>query len=179
MRTFISRIVLFAGAVALGGMTAVMAAQGNRPQQNEDVLPQLLIEVRGLRAAIEQMASAGPRVQLALGRVQLQEQRIGNQIRRLDAAKASLGAAQRELEPLERRASALENVIREFPNSEGRRDAETELARVKAELATRRAEVQRITAEESLLAQDIAVEQNRWSDFNQRLEELERALSRR
>jgi predicted nucleic acid-binding Zn-ribbon protein len=116
---------------------------------------------------------------LRSGRVQLQEQRIGNQIRRLDAAKASLGAAQRELEPLERRAGDLENVIREFPNSEGRRDAETELARVKAEVATRRAEVQGITAEESLLAQDIAVEQNRWSDFNQRLEELERALSRR
>jgi hypothetical protein len=84
MRTVVSRVVLMAGAAAFGGLTAVMAAQGNRLQQNEDVLPQLLIEVRGLRAASEQMASAGPHVQLLLGRVQLQEQRIGNQIRRLD-----------------------------------------------------------------------------------------------
>ena len=125
------------------------------------------------------MASAGPRVQLTLGRVQLQEQRIGNQIRRLDSVRASLLAAQRELEPLERQAKQLAETIRDFPNSQGRPDAEKELVQIKAELAKRHAEAQRLIAEESLLAQDIAAEQNRWSDFNQRLEELERALGRR
>jgi chromosome segregation ATPase len=179
MRTVVSRVVLLAGAAAFGGLTAVMAAQGNRVQQNEDVLPQLLIEVRGLRAAIEQMASAGPHVQLLLGRVQLQEQRIGNQIRRLDTVRASLVAAQKELEPLERQAKQLEETIRDFPNSEGRRDAEKELAQLKVLLARGHAEVQRVTAEETLLTQDIAAEQNRWSEFNQRLEELERGLGRR
>ncbi len=39
--------------------------------------------------------------------------------------------------------------------------------------------MQRVTAEETLLTQDIAAEQNRWSDFNQRLEEIERGLDRR
>ena len=178
MRTVVSRVVLMAGAAAFGGLTAVMAAQGNRLQQNEDVLPQLLIEVRGLRAAIEQMASAGPHVQLLLGRVQLQEQRIGNQIRRLDTVRASLVAAQKELEQLERQSKGLEETIRDFPNSEGR-DAEKELAQVKVLLARGHAEVQRVTAEETLLTQDIAAEQNRWSEFNQRLEELERGLGRR
>jgi chromosome segregation ATPase len=179
MRIVVSRIVWLAGAVALGGLTAVMAAQGNRPPQNEEILPQLLIEVRGLRAAIEQMATAGPRVQLALGRVQLQEQRIATQIRRLDSVRAALFTAPDELEPLERKIKQLEEVIRDFPNSAGRGDAEKELAQLKAELARRQAEVQRLTAEESLLAQDIAAEQNRWTDFNQRLEELERVLGGR
>lgn len=179
MRTVISRVVLLAGAAAFGGLTAVMAAQGNRLQQNEDVLPQLLTEVRGLRAAIEQMASAGPHVQLLLGRVQLQEQRIGNQIRRLDTLRASLIAAQKELEPLERQVRQLQATIRDFPNSEGRRDAEYELTQVKPQLARVLADVQRMTAEETLLTQDIAAEQSRWTEFNQRLEELERRLGRR
>jgi hypothetical protein len=37
----------------------------------------------------------------------------------------------------------------------------------------------RLVAEEAVLAQDVATEQNRWTDFNQRLEDLERALARR
>ena len=50
----------------------MMTAQ-NRAEPNQDVLAQLLVEIRGLRATMEQMGSAGPRVQLALGRIQLQE----------------------------------------------------------------------------------------------------------
>src|SRR5436190_11961823 len=73
--------------------------------QHEDVLPALLTEVRGLRAAMEQMAAAGPRVQLALGRVQLQEQRINTLIRRLDEAHASVAQAQTPYADLKRRAA--------------------------------------------------------------------------
>jgi len=182
MRTVISRVVLLAGAVAFGGLTVVMAAQGNRPQQNEDILPQLLSEVRGLRAALEQMAIAGPRVQLALARVQLQEQRIASQIRRLDAVRQSLVPAQQGLEPLERKARELEAILRRGDSPygpEGVGQAKEELKELQAEVARRRTEVQRLTAEETSLTQDIAAEQNRWTDFNQRLEELERALAGR
>jgi hypothetical protein len=49
-----------------------------------DVLPALLVEVRGLRAAMEQMASAGPRIQLFVSRLQLQEARVNAMARRLD-----------------------------------------------------------------------------------------------
>ena len=177
MKNVMSRIVL-AGLVVCSGITVALTAQGSRPPQNEDVLPQLLIEVRGLRAALEQMALAGPRVQLALGRVQLQEQRIGNQTRRLDAVRSALAAAQTELEPLERKAKEMQQILRDFPNSEGRPVSEAEFAELKTELARRYKEIGRLTAEESLLVQDIATEQSRWTDFNQRLEELERALGR-
>src|SRR5262245_50764521 len=44
----------------------------------------LLGEVRALRVAMEQMASAGPRIQLFTARLQLQETRVNNMIRRLD-----------------------------------------------------------------------------------------------
>ena len=40
------------------------------------------------------------------------------------------------------------------------------------------AEVQRLSNQQIMLAQDLASEQSRWADLNQRLEELERALRR-
>jgi hypothetical protein len=174
MRHNTPRTLLLALLVAAGVSLAVGAEQ-----RAPDVLTALLTEVRGLRAVLEQMATAGPRVQLALGRLQLQEQRIGNQVRRLDSVRAGLLAAQRELEPLERLATEVTQTIRDYPNSEGRREDERKLAEIKAELAKRQVEVQRLLTEESLLTQDISSEQNRWTEFNQRLEELERALARR
>jgi hypothetical protein len=169
-------VFLVVAAIAAVGSLTVRAQP---PPPAADVLTALLAEVRGLRAAMEQMASAGPRVQLSLGRVQLQEQRIVNQIRRLDALKISLVAARNEATPLERGAKGLEEHIRDFPNSQGRREDEKELAEVKRELAEKQSVVQRLMTEETLLEQDIAAEQNRWTDFNRRLEELERALTPR
>jgi chromosome segregation ATPase len=165
-------------AVAGGALTVALAAQGSRPQ-NDDVLAQLLVEVRGLRAAMEQMASAGPRVQLALGRVQLQEQRIVNQVRRLDEVRANLVAAQNEAKGFEGRVREIEATIRDHLNSHERQEAEQVLPNIKAELALKLANVQRLTTEEAMLAQDINTEQARWTDFNRLLEELERTLAKR
>jgi chromosome segregation ATPase len=169
--------IVFACAAAGGSLVARAQQAAAAP----DVLSALLIEVRGLRAAMEQLASADARVQLALGRVQLQEQRIANQIRRLDTVRASLFPAQKELEPLEVELTEFEASMRRYtgPPTEDRRLAEDNLKELRTRVARRRAEVQRLTAEEALLTQDIAAEQGRWTDFNQRLEELERALSRR
>jgi hypothetical protein len=75
--------------IALGTTTG-----GQTPQQpNQDTLGALLVEVRGLRSAIEQMASVGPSVQLAMGRLQLQEQRINTLVRRADVVRDALVSA--------------------------------------------------------------------------------------
>ena len=50
---------------------------------------------------------------------------------------------------------------------------------MKREVALDPADVQRLQDDEGMLLQDINSEQNRWTEFNQRLEELERALPRR
>jgi predicted nucleic acid-binding Zn-ribbon protein len=144
-----------------------------------DVLSALLAEVRGLRAAMEQMASAGPRVQLALGRLQLQEQRVNALVRRLEEIKAKLPSAQRAMEEVGDRLNQLEKVAREAADSEMRRDVESAIPGLKKEAAHRSHEFQRLQADEAALVQEIAAEQNRWTEFNQRLEELERALGGR
>ena len=179
MKRITSRVLVFTFAVAALVSLGSLAAWAQQTAPAPDVLSALLAEVRGLRAALEQMSTAGPRVQLALGRLQLQEQRIGNQVRRLDSVRASLLVAQKELEPIEKLMADVMERIREYPNSESLPEDKRGLAEVKAALAKRQAEVQRLITEESFLIQDISAEQNRWSEFNQRLEELERALARR
>jgi hypothetical protein len=163
-------------AVAVIGVTLVGRAQPVTP--TPEVLSALLVEVRGLRAAMEQMASAGPRVQLALGRLQLQEQRINNQIRRLDTIRVAISEALEDREKSEIMVRDLQNRLREGVSAEAQQELEQELKKWRAQLARADADVKRLTAEETMLPQDIAAEQNRWSEINQRLEELDRGLGR-
>src|SRR4051794_8745093 len=89
---------IVAGALAAGAAARAFAAtpQPQAAAASGDVLPALLEEVRGLRAAMEQMASAGPRIQLFVARLQLEETRITNMVHRLDSVRESLADAQRE-----------------------------------------------------------------------------------
>jgi predicted nucleic acid-binding Zn-ribbon protein len=128
---------------------------------------------------MEQMASAGPRVQLALGRLQLQEQRVNTLVRRLEDIKARLPVTQRALEEASDRLNRIERAARESAEPELRRDAEAAVPGLKREAAHANHEIQRLQGEEAAITQDIAAEQNRWTEFNQRLEELERSLVRR
>ena len=82
--------------VGIALIVAALAVTATRAQEQPGILPSLLVEVRGLRAAIEQMASAGPRVQLALGRLQLQEQRLNTLIVKLDGIRDKLVMNQRQ-----------------------------------------------------------------------------------
>jgi chromosome segregation ATPase len=177
--------VVVAGLILLGAVSGVRtsASQSTARQsaaQQEDVLPALLVEVRGLRAAMEQMASAGPRVQLALGRVQLQEQRVNNLMRRSEEARSHLDEAHRKYDQTQQQLRGIQEAIRE-PRPDGppvaelqgaQRETERELARVAAD-------IQRLTADSASIDADLATEQGRWIDLNQRMEALEQSLVRR
>jgi hypothetical protein len=180
MRRTTSRIVA-AGILATVAVTAgALAGRAEQTTPAPDVLSALLVEVRGLRAAMERIASTDAEVQVVFGRLQLQEQRIVNQVRRLDSLKASLVDARRELDVLADRLKAqAESVILAADEPEIRRGREAELRERKRLWGRKNAEVLQLLSEEALLAQDIAAEQGRGSDFNQRLDALERALTRR
>jgi peptidoglycan hydrolase CwlO-like protein len=53
------------------------------------------------------------------------------------------------------------------------------MADLKQQLARATAEIQRLQTEEADASSQIASEQERWVEINQRLEELDRALTRR
>jgi predicted nucleic acid-binding Zn-ribbon protein len=175
LRTTLLTIVL----VSAGLLARTNAGRAQATATPPDVLAALLIEVRGLRAAMEQMASAGPRIQLALGRLQLQEQRVNAVVRRLEDAKTNLVQAQKALEAPRHRLADLERIAREASEPEERREAEVAIRNLKTELTLAALEVQRLQNEEATLSQEISGEQGRWAEINQRLEELERSLGRR
>jgi predicted nucleic acid-binding Zn-ribbon protein len=175
---FVAALIITAGAVA-GVGTAVTWGQESRTSPTQaDVLPALLVEVRGLRAAMEQMAAAGPRVQLALGRLQIQEQRVSTLVRRLDDMKTSRSAAEKSVEQMEQQIKTYEEMAREASDANERKASEEGMKMFKVQLAQLRAELQHMQSEEAAVTQELAAEQSRWNDFNQRLEELERALGR-
>jgi chromosome segregation ATPase len=183
-----------AGALAVSGVLlagwTVLRAQAPTPAgpASADIMPALLEEVRGLRAALEQMTSAGPRVQLALGRLQLQEQRLNAAIKRLDEARTRLMETQRQHADIQQQIAALDLALKEpgrrvsghSPPGETPSPSIEELEEIRDDhrrrLARLNTEVQRFTAEESLCATEVTGEQARWTELNQRLEDLERAL---
>ena len=168
--------------VGIALIVAALAVTATRAQEQPGILPSLLVEVRGLRAAIEQMASAGPRVQLALGRLQLQEQRLNTLVMKLDGIREKLAMRQRQATQNQMQLEQVENAIRDAstaPTGEQRSDAAQMVTALKMEIANSQTEIQRLTVEEASISADIASEQNRWNEFNQRLEELARALGKR
>jgi peptidoglycan hydrolase CwlO-like protein len=171
-------LVLVLGGAGLG-VRARAAAQATRAT-DQDVLPALLIEVRGLRAAMEQMASAGPQVQLALGRLQLQEQRVNNLLRRIETVQNEIAGAMQEADKLRQEVSGMEGASKSvnLPPEE-RQHVEQVLPFLRSNVAQATAKVQRLQTEESGLTQELATEQGRWTEINQRLEELERTLTRK
>lgn len=179
----IERIVLgVLLAVTAAGWTGRAAAQA---PQSPDVLPALLTEVRGLRAAMEQMASAGPRVQLFASRLQLQETRINNLIRRQENVRDNLANAQREFGRVQGQQRQFEAALAEHratataESREEAKQAEFMLDTVKRSVAEARASIDRLTAEDAQLSADITTEQARWTDINSRLDDLEKLLTRK
>ena len=165
--------------VAGGVLTRTLASAGQPITRNtDDVLAALLVEVKGLRAAMEQMASAGPRVQLFASRLQLQEARINGMVRRLDAVRDSVASVQRDYD-------RARDEIKRFETSLGsavgphREELEQMLPGRRRDAAAMKSTLDRHIAEEAQLANDITIEQARWTEINQRLDELERALSKR
>jgi hypothetical protein len=171
-------------AVAIAAAT-IGATQIGRAEQTAsgDVLLALLSEVRGLRAAMEQVASVTPAIQLGLGRLQIHEQRIVNQARRLDELRLQIEAVQAEVERNEQLVGELDTLLHTSGSAttslEERNSNEAALKSLKGDVARGRIAVQRLRNDEAQMLQDIAAEQGRWTELNLRLEQLERELSPR
>jgi chromosome segregation ATPase len=173
------KYIAVAAVILLGGWLWVDAAPLGAQQtaSGNDVLPALLQEVRGLRAAMEQMATAGTQAQLLVGRLQLQEGRIATMIRRLENVRDSLATARREYDQMRGAMQMLDKP--DAPGQVPQDDKDNILAGFKNQLAAAKGNIDRLTAEEAELTADIGNEQARWIEINGRLDELERTLAKR
>ena len=172
IRTVVPALVL---GIAIGSWFVPARAQS----RNDDVLPALLVEVKGLRAAMEQMVSNGARSQLLVGRLQLQEARLNGMIRRLDEVRDALEEARGDLEDAQAKLKTLEAPDSESQGLAGLTKMFLKPEDVQREIAGRQATIARLQTEEAHLMQQIAADQGRWTEVSQRLDELERALAKR
>jgi uncharacterized coiled-coil protein SlyX len=152
---------------------APIAAAQTRP---DDPLRELLAEVRLLRQALERAATVGTRIQLLVARVQLQEQRISDLSRRLDSVRSELRDMERGLGPMSEQLASFEESAAESDDPRERKAAEQQVGMMKAQVSAMERRKQELTTDEAFLAQQLATEQNRWVEFNQRLEQLEQSL---
>jgi len=176
-----SRVVWAIGIIGvLGGVAGMSSAQTQPSPKLSGSSDELLAEVRGLRAELNQAASASIRTQLLVARLQLQEQRINvvagqlTEVRRLitnqEAGQIRPSTELKHFEDVSRDVNLL---------PEQQKENEMRLAHVKAQLAESQREVQQLQVQEAELSNQLAAEQGRWMDFNSRLDELERQLQRR
>jgi DNA repair exonuclease SbcCD ATPase subunit len=170
-------LLLTIGALLFVVVTLGTTLFARQPRPGPDVLAALLTEVRGLRAAMETMASAGPRIQLAMGRLQLQEQRINTLVRRLDDVRDRRVSTEADFERAKAKLGDIQQALRQGgPADPG---LEQERKHLQAAMSEISQNLRRFQNEESALAQEVMTEQGRWSEINQRLEELDRALGGR
>ena len=176
MTQHLSRTPVITGLLTLA-LVAALSAQAGLGGQPTAGLADLLAEVRGLRADLNQAAGASMRAQLLVARLTLQEQRITTLGKELTELQAQLQTAVNRRSTLEIESKALDDAATagSIP-FEQRKDVEAQVRENKAALALAQRTEQQLRGQESELSGVIAGEQNRWSDFNARLDEIERSL---
>jgi hypothetical protein len=138
---------------------------------------ELVVEIRGLRADLNRALGANIRAQLLVGRLQLQEQRINVLSGQLAEVRRGLvGVEAGRVEPPSQ-LQDLEQALRTGSLPPGPdRDVGSMIARLKTQLAQAQREEHRLLAQETELAVQVETESNRWSFFNERLDDIERTL---
>jgi chromosome segregation ATPase len=160
--------------VVLIGAVAIAAGQGTRPAASSS--DELLIEVRALRAEINQAAGESIRAQLFVARLQLQEQRVNAVSRQLSDAQNRLATVQQGQAAMRERLRATEEgQARLAP--EDRSDDQVRALMLQLEQGQSREH--ELQAQEATLSNAVIAEQSRWADFNNRLDALERSLPAR
>ena len=169
-----SRIVL-AGAAAIA---VIIGAVGSaQSQRTVATLDDVVNELRGMRADLQRTTRATTQMQLLTARLQLQEQRIAVLSNQRNDVSARLAIESRLRADTERQAQVFEeNKNRNEDLGVSRKELENQQSFFKAAFEQHRAAELQLQTQDSQLATEIANEQNRWQDFNSRLDELERSL---
>jgi hypothetical protein len=155
-----------------------VAAQTSRPPDVGDAINALVAELRALRVELVDGNQRSLRFQLLLARLQLQEQRIGH----LDRQRAEVSRTLLEVSSIAGMFTAqYEQFERSCADASGdeRKACDAQRETMKSTATSHQQREQQLRLQEQELVQAIGTEQGRWADFSSRLDELERALTRR
>jgi hypothetical protein len=167
--------------MAVGTCLAVLvvAVASGQAQRSPATLDDLLTEIRGLRADLSQQSGASLRTQLLVARLTLQEQRINALAGQLNETRRALNGKQGDPESPVIRLKRFEDVVqaRTAP-PDALAEMEQMLPRLRQDAAIWQRDEAAHRSQENEISALLATEQNRWTEFNSRLDDLERTLSR-
>jgi hypothetical protein len=144
----------------------VIGAASGQPQRSPATVDDLLSEIQALRTEINRAASASIRAQLLTARVTVQElrvstaaQQLANVRQQLAESRIRLAPSTDQIRPAQETSSQILAPLRHTVQQEQRRSRE-------------------LMNEEAELVRMLDGEEQRWAEFNTRLDDLERALPR-
>jgi len=161
-------------AIILG--LAVAPQTAGTPPEGAFTSQAIVQELRALRETVEQVLATNVRVQLLMGRLQLQEARIQALVRQSAEIDSKIESMAAERTSLEHQRRMMENVPNATSDPEEREFARQQLAAFAERLKQIEGRHASLLVDQANVQQLVATEQNRWGDFNFRLEELERLL---
>ena len=171
-----ARLWLCTAAVGLVGIAAVVPGQAQTAAPS--TMEALLAEVRGLRADVSQAAGASIRTQLLVARLSLQEQRIAAIAKQLTDVQTQRTAVENGNAQMQARIKRLDEMDRSSSiGPEERKQLAAEAEAIKMPLNEMRRRMLQLTEQESFLSGQLSSEQSRWTDFNDRLDQIEREIA--
>jgi chromosome segregation ATPase len=173
-------LIIVAAAVVLSAQTPTRSLPPTTP------LEDILAEIKGMRADMAESASTTIRTQLLVARLQLQEQRINNVVVQLTELRTQLSGARQAVTAIDNTVRSFQNELQQIaiaPSTPERTAVEQELKNQvpirQRDLDQARQRVLELVTRESELVSLFSVEQARWSEFNDRLDALEKSLPSR
>jgi len=163
----VALLMTVAFVVTVSGQTARPAA----------TLDDLVAEVRGLRAEINQAAAAGIRAQVLATRLSVQEQRIKTLAEQLTEARRTLSTSGANHRARSAHLKSVEDLFREGTAPSTRSGQfEAMLRQLREDVDWSGREEEALRAQEHELLKTLSAEENLWIDFNSRLDRIEREL---
>jgi hypothetical protein len=159
----------------LAARNALHAQAAARADTGEAAVAALVSEVRSLRTDLATASRNQLRAQMLLGRVQMQEQRLAY-LDKQRADTAAMLAVQSQMASAFNQGGTDSNACAGMPSAEARRDCEANVTQMRRRLADQQAREDQLRSQQRDLENALSAEQARWSEFNSRLDELERAL---
>lgn len=153
------------------------AAQAQSQTSDAPTLHALLAEVHQLRLALERSAQIAPRIQIAVERLKLQQDKVGRTAQQLDELRRDLDRSRLDQPKLQERVQAIESQAGQAVDPAQRRDLEQGLKQFKLEAEQAEKSLLQMQAREGELAGQLQSEQARLTELNDRLDQIERALS--
>jgi chromosome segregation ATPase len=167
-----AKILVLAGVLVTGAAIA-----SGQSQRQAATLDDVVAELRGLRADLKAMRASTTEAQMLTARLQLQEQRIAVLSNQRNDVSTRLAIETRLRTDAERQVQVFEETRnRNEDLGVSRAELEGQAKVFKSMFEMHRDLEQQLRAQDTQLSGEIANEQNRWQDFNNRLDELERSL---